>query len=178
MNNDKTKSAVLIVMMLVLAGVVYWQFTKGAGDVSLAPPPASGEGSSAAPVQPQSQLREVEVDLDRLVEDIQEVGFEYIPGGRNPMTPLVGRVYFASRAAAELGEGVTMEAYELLSIAQRMELTGILWSAQDPVAVIDNVVVRPGHQFPGVNIRVHQIQPGSVTLEVEDSLIELTLEER
>jgi hypothetical protein len=188
-DTSKNKLIVLGVMMLTLAAVGFWQFSRGTGSVQppasstavatteTAAPAAAPAPADGAPAVVQSQFKEVDVDLDKLVQEIKEVDFAYLPEGRNPMTPLVGRTYFATNGAED-GTGAGLGAFELMAIAQRMSLTGLIWDEKDPVAVIDNVVVRPGYEFPEIDIRVREIQPTSVTLEVEDSLVELTLEER
>lgn len=185
MNTDKNKIIVLGVMMAVLAGVIFWQFTKGAGTT---PPPTAPQAprsadapetsaSGAAPQVVQSQFKDVDVNLDQLVQEIKEVDFAYLPEGRNPMLPLVGRTYFAKQNGDQ-DSPAGLESFELMAIAQRMSLTGLIWDPADPVAVIDNTIVRPGHVFADLDIRVSEIRPTSVTLEVEDSLVELTLEDR
>lgn len=184
MNKDKNKIIVLGVMMAVLAGVIVWQVTKGSGTTPPAAPraprstgAAETPASGGAPQAVQSQFKDVDVNLDQLVQEIKEVDFAYLPEGRNPMMPLVGRTYFAKRNSGE-DSPAGLESFELMAIAQRMSLTGLIWDPADPVAVIDNTIVRPGHVFPDLDIRVREIRPASVTLEVEDSLVELTLEDR
>lgn len=118
-------------------------------------------------------------DLDELLARVKEVDFAYdaVAIARNPMRPLVGSATPRMMTATAGGPGEPLDAQGLALVATRMSVTGIVWDADDPVAVVDNEVVHRGYEF-ATGVVVEDIEPSRVVLRAGDSLIPVDLKER
>jgi hypothetical protein len=119
------------------------------------------------------------VDLDQLLERIQSVDFDYdeerVP--RNPMAPLVGPMAPPRLASADSQtEEQRQAAFEAQLAVRAMAVTGIIWDAYNPVAIIDDEVVGMGYEFP-TGVSVEKIEPDRVIMRVNDSLVPVELKE-
>ncbi len=118
-------------------------------------------------------------DLDELLARVKEVDFAYdaVAIARNPMRPLVGSATPRMMTATAGGPGEPLDAQGLALVATRMSVTGIVWDANDPVAVVDNEVVHRGYEF-ATGVVVEDIEPSRVVLRAGDSLVPVDLKER
>ena len=121
------------------------------------------------------RLRETDVDIQALLSSIKEVDFDYDREreARDPLTPLVGAL--ARRMDEQTASDETVPPAILGDILSKT-VSGIVWDARRPVAVVDNEVVYPGFQYPD-GTSVAAIDPGKVVFKVGDSLIQVELEE-
>lgn len=186
--NEQNKKQIIIVAVLavLLVGVLVYQLVL-AGD----PPPSSGsaktgETTSAAaparraaarPVAAVSMLEETEIDIDELTQsvEVQPIDYSAVRIARNPMTPLVGIPDFvdsSSESGTGPGGGI---APPPIAIARR-EVTGIIWDSQQPVAIIDNMVVHEGYVFAD-GVVVQEIEPTRVLLLIGDNLRPLEMKD-
>lgn len=180
MNQENKKQIILAgILGVVLVGVLLYQFLIAGG----APPPKAGSapkaqtaGTSTAvatrPNTPPARLQKVDVDLDKLLKNIEVVTFIYDNEriSRNPMTPLVGRI-FASSERTE-ASGPVVNEYSIREKA----VSGIIYNEFNPVAIIDDEVVTEGHQYAD-GVVVTQIEPKRVWFQWRDSLIPVELKE-
>lgn len=207
MNKENRKQVIIVgVLLLVLGGVIYWQFLRpdpvrqqqranfeqNPGPEQLvnqprpadtragAPPAPAAVPASAAPI-----AGGIGIDLEELVSRVQSVDFNYELAmrekPRNPMTPLVG-LRAPGIESGEPGEGEETPGsgvadYQALRIASNMVVTGIMYDAARPMAVVDNEVVHPGYTFPS-GVVVDTIEPERVLLRINESVVPVELEER
>ena len=198
--NEQNKKQVIFAGVLgaVLIGVLVYQFVLPKGNT-----PASQSGSAKAGGEAGSKsagksgkekmgdlptLETVDIDLDELIASVtvEPIDYTTVAITRDPMEPLVGKVVIpqsgtpgeqgglsdggAPAAAAGLMKpGAMMDAYS-------KQVTGIIWDAQKPMAVVDDEVVGVGHVFAN-GIKVHAIEPTRVVLQVGDSLVPVEMKE-
>lgn len=95
----------------------------------------------------ESVFQKVDVDLDLLVQEIKVVEFEYEleRADRDPTLPLVGDSMLLRARTAMAGADHDPE--DLMFVAKRKKVTGIIWDKANPLAVIDNDVVTVGFTF-------------------------------
>jgi hypothetical protein len=182
---NKQKKQVIILVLLVAAviGVGLFQMTRD----KTPPPPNGGTAAATPPVgtsAPQTQTAKApgtepvrtEINVDELLAGIQEVDFDYdrerIP--RDVLTPLVGAVSAPKEEQQEMATELVPPAIlgDILSKA----VSGIVWDANRPVAIVDNEIVYPGYQYPD-GTTVESIKPDAVVFKVGDSLIQVELKE-
>ena len=173
MNQTNPKQLIMLGVLVVAAiGVVLYQtMGSGGGDTTS----GSGAKTAAKAQAPVQRFVEVDVDVDKLLEAMRAVNFDYASSriSRNPMTPLVGLLNEQTQ-----GEGATAEARPGQN---RMEIflkkiTGIVWDQYDPKAVIDNEVVGVGYTYPS-GVQIYNIEEKRVTFKDGDSLIHRDLED-
>lgn len=181
--NQENKKQVIIAAVLgvVLVCVLIYQFLIAGGPAAptqtASAPPAAASGAaptpSAAPAAAPARLRKVDVDLDKLIRNIEPVTFIYNNERitRNPMTPLVGRVFSASATDQPARTSIGID----FSIRQK-KVTGIIYNEYNPVAVVDDELVTEGHQYPD-GVIVFRIEPKRVWFEWRDSQIPVELKE-
>ena len=135
--------------------------------------PASAKTSAAAN-DDAVQIKKADVNIDDLLSGIREVDFDYdqnrLP--RDPMAPLVGTL------TRKKQEGEAEQAVAPATPVQVMNkvVSGILWDARRPLAVVDNEVVYPGYVYSD-GVLVESIERNHVTFKVGDSLIQNPLKE-
>jgi hypothetical protein len=179
MNEQNRKQIILLAVLgAVAAGVVAYQFLFAGGAApapSKAAPKAEGsaaKNTAAAKTQlaATTKLQAVDVDVDELLRGIKIVTFDYEQQrvDRNPMTPLVGYV-----RPGELEPAI--QPGTLLDV-RRKRVTGIVYDARDPVAIVDDEIVAPGFQYPD-GIRVQAIEPNRVVFQVGDTLVPVEMKE-
>ena len=172
---NRKQIIVLSLLGLVLLGAI----VRALLTASTPPPPPSTAPQGprpavgvrpAAPANP-TRLETVDVDIDELLKEIEVVTFDYATEriDRDPMAPLVGRVY---RAGEPTPPGPTPPRMVVL----RKNVTGIIWDEYDPVAVVDDEVVSLGHTYPD-GTQVYAIERGRVVFKVGDSLIPVEMKE-
>lgn len=184
MNPKQTKQIVIgAILVVVLLFVIWFQFFRAG---STPPPPAGNKaakaekaGKSAKATKgkaedaegPRSRFQE-DINLDELLAQVRDVDFDYdlVRAGRNPMMPLVGVSFVKTQQKGSDGASDGQLDFETMSYAQRMRLTGIIWDAAEPMAVLDNVVVGIGYQFPN-GIVVESMTEDQVVLNVKGTKI-------
>jgi len=136
--------------------------------------PAPGAQPASASQQSKSVFKKSNVDLDALLASVKEVDFDYQKERteRNPMRPLVGKNTPSVVAAG--GRPVMSHAAE--AIVRAMRVTGIVYNPKDPLAVINDQVVRKGNAFDS-NLVVEDIEPTRVLLRANDAVIPIEMEE-
>lgn len=181
---DRKKYIILGVLVLAAVGVVAYQLFSGP-DVP-APPPRPAQQANGAPsaaaAPTGSAFVQADIDVDALIDSIQEVDFNYDTEAvtRHPMTPLVGVARLRDADGPAPIGGFESPA---LAIARSMVITGIVYDADEPMAVLENRsdqeidVVTVGHSFP-VGIMVESIEESRVVLRVGDMRIPKMLEEQ
>lgn len=174
MNAQRNQVIFVIVLVVVLVGVLVFQFTKKPERPAGAADPVLAAGQPAMPIAV-AQLRETDVDIKALLGSIKEVDFDYDRerAARDPLTPLVGAL---ARRTTEDEVAVEEVPRAILSEILSKTVSGIVWDAQRPVAIVDNEIVYPGYLYPD-GTSVAQIEPRRVVFKVGDSLIQVELEE-
>lgn len=182
MNQENKKQIILagILGTVLVVVLVYQVFIAGGAGTppnvanntgSTTSPSSSGSTASlgAASATPE-RLKQVDVDLDVLLKNIEVVTFDYAKKAisRNPLTPLVGRIRTPVEELA-------------LSPASRHEVsqksvTGIIYNDYKPIAVIDDEVVTEGHQYAG-GVILTRIEPKRVWFKWGDAEIPVDLKE-
>ena len=177
MNQENKKQIIVagvlgVTLVLVL---VYQLFIAGGAG---APPSNSGNDSTAQNVPTThptgiapTRLRKVDVDLDKLLENIKSVTFRYKEEriSRSPMTPLVGRIRVST-------DGVPLTTATTTFDIGEKNVTGILYSEYAPVAIIDDEVVSEGHQYAD-GVVLTKIEPKRVWFKLGDAEIPVELKE-
>ncbi len=151
MNEDNKKQIIALAVLGVLLGGVVVKNLMGATStptVSATTRTADATAGGAATSTGGSVFDEIDIDIQELVQNIKEVNFRYDDEhlARNPSAPLVG-AYAIYAKRAELENGETPSTDNLLYEANRKKVTGIIWDAKNPIAVIDDQVVRVGYRF-------------------------------
>ncbi len=166
-------AGVLVVVLLVV--VVYQVFI--AGGTPTAPPSVQTTRTpqTVPPRTPAAQpimLETVDIDPEQLLREVEVVPFDYQLNriDRNPMTPLIGTV-----------TGPRMPVYSPGTLPRTVEVlqkkvSGIMWDEREPIAVVDNEVVAPGHEYPD-GVLVHSIEPDRVVFKVGDSYYPVPIKE-
>ncbi len=174
---------VAIGLVVVLVGVLIYQFgIAGSGTPTPAPPTATttpaGTAAGAAPRV--ERLRQTDVDVAALMQDIQQVRFDYATEriDRNPMAPLVG----GTMTPVVDGDVITTVTRSRVNEIINKRVTGIIWDPVAPVAVVDDEVVYPGYVYPTQGgappIVVAGIEPDRVIFRLEDTAIPVELQEQ
>jgi hypothetical protein len=182
MNQENKKQVILAAILgVVLVGVLIYQFliaggpttptttASASGGTTPAKTAPAGKAPEAAPA---ARLKKVDVDLDKLLNSIKVVTFRYDMEriSRNPMTPLVGRVFTAEGRGPAPTSAVTD-----LNIRQK-SVTGIIYSEFNPVAIVDDEVVTEGHQYAD-GVAIIRIEPKRVWFEWNGTQIPVDLKE-
>jgi hypothetical protein len=124
-----------------------------------------------------SQFDVADVDIDRLLQNIQDVDFQYNLErlSRDPMSPLIGLQ--ARGEAPGVGQPQIGADERLLHLARLKAISGIVWDDRNPFAVIDNEVVTQGYVYPD-GILLDEIHPDYVVFRVNDARVEVELKEQ
>jgi hypothetical protein len=188
MNAENRKQVIAVVALgIILVGVLGFQFlrsgnsgTTAATGTAVVPSPAAAKPASppslagapglSSPLE--SLGSDINALLDELLKEVQVVSFDYQAQGedRNPMTPLVGLI---QTRVPQPGESLTPTPFPLL----QKKVSAILWNENNPLAVVDNNVVGPGHTYPD-GIQVHAIARDRVIFKINDALIPIELKEQ
>ena len=183
MNQENKKQIILagILGTVLVVVLVYQVFIAGGAGTppnvannSAGTPAQSSSGSTASlgggvSVTPE-RLKQVDVDLDVLLKNIEVVTFDYAKKAisRNPLTPLVGRI----RTPVE---ELALSPASRHEVAQK-SVTGIIYNDYKPIAVIDDEVVTEGHQYAG-GVILTRIEPKRVWFKWGDAEIPVDLKE-
>lgn len=171
--NEQNRKQIIILGALVVAalGVFAYQFGLFGGGETPAPaaPRQAAQRTAQAPAAT-TRLQAVEVNVDELLQGIKVVNFDYELSrvDRNPMSPLVGFV--------RPGDIQPIIVPGTLLDVRRKRVSGIVYDSRDPVAVVDDEIVSPGHQYPD-GIRVQAIEPNRVIFQVGDTLVPVEMKE-
>jgi hypothetical protein len=196
--NDKNKKKLILVGVLVVAllGVVYMQFfrtdpkmeeyMRNAAQAATKQPAAGDTGggatqaaTTAAAAPNRSAFANSQVDIAELLDSVTDVTFDYaqfqIP--RDPMGSLVGSRRPQLVADPEREGAPDRNTNEALRLARSMQCFGIIWDERNPMAMVDDEVVRLGQRL-NADIVVQAIDRNRVTLRVDDTLVALELKEQ
>jgi hypothetical protein len=190
--NDRNQKIMAGVLALVLVCVLVFQLTRspklpaGASQKTATSAPASPTAGSAASSGKAStsstpgasgdlQLKRVDIDIDALLSQIKEVGFEYEleKVARNPYTPLVGRSLLSDAGGVKGAEPAPIGERALREEVEKITVTGIIYGEISPVAVVSYIfngkikdeVVTPGFEFP-TGVLVDSIESDKVVFRV------------
>lgn len=172
MNQTNPKQLIMLGVLVVAAiGVVLYQ-TMGSGGGATSS--GSGTKTAAKAEAPVQRFVEVDVDVDKLLEAMRAVNFDYASSriSRNPMTPLVGQLNQQTQGEATAEARPGQNRMEIFL----KKITGIVWDEYDPKAVIDNEVVGIGYTYPS-GVQIYNIEEKRVTFKDGDSLIHRDLED-
>lgn len=163
---------VLVYQLLIAGGPTPPQTTASSTASSSGGGSAAGAPAAQSPATPPTRLKKVDVDLDALLRNIEVVNFVYDNEriSRNPMTPLVGRIFNTAEGAETSGPVINE-----FSIRQK-SVSGIIYNEFSPVAIIDDEVITEGHQYAD-GVVVTRIEPKRVWFQWRDSLIPVELKE-
>lgn len=183
MNQENRKQVIVagalgVVLVCVL---VYQIFIAGGATPPKAPAggssaskqqTASNKSSKSAPAESPARLKKVDVDLDKLIRNVETVKFRYedVRGSRNPMTPLVGVVFTGET------RGDTVNPVMIDVNIRKKSVTGIIYNDYSPVAIVDDEVITEGHQYPD-GVTVIRIEPKRVWFEWNGTQIPVDLKE-
>ena len=173
MNNTNPKQLIMLgVLVVAVIGVFIYQFGGMGGGTATAP--GAKPGTAAKSAASAERFRDVDVNIDELLEGIRAVNFDYAASriSRDPMTPLVGQL---SENAANTAEQSMRPGQNRMEIFLK-KITGIVWDQYDPRAVIDNEVVGIGYTYPS-GVQIYDIKEKRVTFKDGDSLIHRDLED-
>lgn len=180
MEEQRKKYLILGVLGFALVGVLYWFVLREDPEMAAirataaqagAPNPAGQMASlqpiSVLPSNVDTVFIEADVDINLLIQNIKEVGFVYAEShkSRNPLIPLIGTsaLVYSSHGQADFTPGGTGENF--LYEAQRKIVSGIIWDAENPLAVINDEVVGVGYRFNS-GILIKTITENRVVLSV------------
>lgn len=186
--NEQNKKQVIIaaVLGIVLVGVLVYQLVLAKPPA----PPSSGREAAAEraattparmPVQqpvPQEPVLE-EMDIKAMIASVEVVPIDYpeVRIGRNPMAPLVGFIRTPLIPTGEGDEAAQETVVQLtIDMTASKVVSGIVWSERNPVAIVDDVVVKVGYVFPN-GAQVHAIEPTRVLFKVGDTIIPVEMKE-
>jgi len=172
MSPDARNKIILGVLLAIAAGVLVWQFTKPVATPTGGAGAGAGTGTKVVVAKVEVPvLKPTDVDIDALVSRIKPVTFDYELSSidRNPMTPLVGFV-----AASDQPSGAAQQTTYVEVL--RKKVTGIVWDPTDPVAVVDDDVVRVGHLYPN-GVQVYEIRRDEVVFRLGDQLVPVEMKE-
>src|SRR5690606_37786292 len=112
---------------------------------------ASAPAAKKKVVEQQTRFVDVDIDVKDLLQKVEGVNFDYQQArtDRDPMKPLIGR----GSATVEAGAIPVMSPGGV----QRKSITGIVWDAYSPRAVVDNEVVGIGHVYAD-GVEVYDIE--------------------
>jgi len=171
MDPEQKKKAIILGVLVLAMPVLLWWFVFRTSPEEAAFNKAQAESLNVPGAPPiQSVFDQNPVDLNGLFASIQEVSFRYaneqIP--RDPMLPVSGAQINLGRTPG----GLDADDEPVVYVAQRLEVTGIIWDEDEPVAVIndgsvDNIV-DIGFTYPNFNdrLRVKFIGEDYVVVEV------------
>ena len=174
---------VAIGLVVVLVGVLVYQLgIAGSSTPTPASPAATNAaGNAGRPMPPRvERLRQTDVDVAALMQDIQQVRFDYATErvDRNPMAPLVG----GTMTPVLDGDVITTVTRSRVNEIVNKRVTGIIWDPVAPVAVVDDEVVYPGYVYPTEGgappVVVEAIEPDRVIFRLEDTAIPVELQEQ
>lgn len=186
MNSQRNQIILAVVLAIALAGVLYYQFGRGAPSSSTKSSKSTtanaSTGKAASKPAAKSEAAEgeaapvAEVDIYALLASIKEVDFDYTKErvARDVMAPLINKV--AVRTADEIAAAATIAPATLGKVMSKV-VSGIVWDESYPVAVVDNEVVEPGYEYAD-GTAVESIQEDYVVFRVGESLIQVELKER
>ena len=183
MNEQNRKKAIVLgALGVALAAVMWFQFAGSKPDAVTPPVQTAknqpgvpvGAGSSAVP-QVGSVFQRSNVAIQQLIQSVREVEFDYMVAhlSRNPTLPLVGGVSYLRARALEGEDEFSVD--DLLYAANRKQLTGILWNAFRPLAVVDDSVVHVGYRF-AEPIEVKAIEQNRIVLAIDGQDVEVVKE--
>lgn len=179
--NQQNKKQVMIAGALaavLVIIVVYQLFIAGGATMppdvpvaSTAPKTAAAPRPTTAPSAQPTMLVTVDIDPEQLLRDVEVVPFDYQLNriDRNPMSPLIGTITSGREAVFSPG---TLQTVDVL----QKKVSGILWDDREPMAVVDNEVVAPGHVYPD-GVQVHAIEQDRVVFKVGDSYYPVPIKE-
>lgn len=176
--------ALVIALPLILWFVLRKSPEEQAAQAQIDQAQAQNQTGTSAVTPIQSVFDENSVDINALFANIREVSFRYedVRTQRDPMLPVSGDVVDVYGPG---GTGNTQGEEQVLYVAQRLQVTGILWDESSPLAVIndgnvDNIVeVGFTYEEHGDRLRVKAIGRDYVIVEVtlsDGELIEITKE--
>jgi hypothetical protein len=184
-NAQQKKVIVVVALLVMLVGVLIFQFARKApGPPAIQNPPVTKAGGAPAPAgkvaapaeAPKTQIKKTDINIDSLLAGIREVDFDYdkerMP--RDPMAPLVGTLT-KTRGGEEPGKEQPVAPATAVQVMSKV-VSGIVWDAKRPIAVVDNEVVYPGYEYPDGTV-VASIERNQVVFKVGDSLIQVPLKE-
>lgn len=190
MNKQKTQLIILGALGVAVIGILLFQLTRGTtppppkGVSTVNQPPARGAAptppataaAAKVPTAEATDAKRADINVDDLLAGIQEVDFDYdrerIP--RDVLAPLVGSVAPTKEEQQEMNTELVPPA--ILGDILSKNVSGIVWDASRPVAIVDNEIVYPGYQYPDGTI-VASIKADAVVFQVGDSLIQVELKE-
>jgi hypothetical protein len=174
MDDQQKKQMIMLgVLLVVLVGGLVKVFILDAS-------PAVAPNPRAAVDTEVKRLTVVDIDVDKLLEEIEVVPFNYLLNhiDRDPMRPLAG--IRDPRIIIDPKEGIVAGPW------MNAKVTGIIWDEHNPIAVIrDDVedtsedrVVYVGYKYAD-GVTVNAIEPTKVIFKVGDALypIELNIKE-
>lgn len=152
------------------SGATTWKTAKNSAATAKAGTQKTGAvrqatGGAGTPIT----FQEVEIDIDRLLEDIEVVNFDYQTQHiqRDPMTPLAGQI----RPQTGMAGVAAPNRVEVLN----KKVTGIIQDPVSPAAVVDDEVVSIGYVYPD-GTTVQDIERDRVVFRIGDSLIPVEMQ--
>lgn len=144
--------------------------------------PAAGAAKGAAAQEGEGPKPTLDdVDIDKLVDEVQVVTFNYQDNkiDRDPMQPLV-------LAGMGTGTGPLLpgDTDRRMFDVRRTRVNGIVWDEHDPVAIVKDEMgansgkdrlIYVGYEYPN-GVTVSAIKPDCVTFKVGESLVDIKLQ--
>ncbi|HNZ47349.1 MAG TPA: hypothetical protein PLY90_01680 [Candidatus Hydrogenedentes bacterium] len=188
--NEQNKKQIIMAAVLgvVLIGVLVYQFglsgsssggrsadTKTA-EKSKTTSKKSSSNAKGAPVADAAAL--ASIDIAALIATVEVVPFDYALSrtARDPMAPLVGNLPPGLAAESAAADETDALAYVQRGTTATRVVSGIIWDKQFPVAIVDDIVVHVGYEFPNGAV-VHSIEPLRVLFKVGEAIIPVEMKE-
>lgn len=185
MNQENKKQMIMAgVLMVALLGVLVYQF--GIKGIKTEAPPSSPKtttktktaGKQRADSSGAGAMDLASIDISALIATVEVVPFDYALSrtARNPMAPLVGNLPPGLTADPSADEGSDVLAVVQRGSTAMREVSGIIWDKDFPVAIVDDIVVHVGYEFPN-GAQVHSIEPTRVLFKVGETVIPVEMKE-
>ena len=160
MNEENRKQIILLVLLVVGAGFfVFRALSTPIGSPSAATSTrttSTGLSGAAGIVEFKSVFEDEDIDIDKLIQNIQGVEFQYADEqiARDPSVPVLNGDPSQTINPPWPPSGPTLKPDSLLYLAQLKTVTGIIFDTEKPMAVISHPdkdkpsdVVYVGYEF-------------------------------
>ncbi len=147
MNEENKKQIIILAILLVVAAVFVYRSFGGGGIASPTPEtPGVSSSLSTTPIDIFEDTDADAIDIASLMQKIKDVEFVYAENieARNPAQPVSPRNVAPDPDAPRSD----LPPADPRFVALGKKVTGIIWDATNPMAVVDDEVVHEGYVFP------------------------------
>lgn len=186
--NEQNKKQMIMAGVLLVALLLVLVYQFGIKGLATEAPPATKKTTTKAKASKKSSAAQSggafdttdldSIDIVALIATVEVIPFDYALSrtARNPMAPLVGNLPPGLTADTDGSDESDALAYVQRGTTATREVSGIIWDKQFPVAIVDDVVVHVGYEFPN-GAQVHSIEPTRVLFKVGETIIPVEMKE-